>query len=303
MLWTASRSNSLVIEPFEVPPGLAQRGITGKVVAARVLDQLADLQRKTESMRGAGTYANDWQDDIKLDIPQTGIAIGEAWRTLKGWLGTQTRIGGEVTVDADGRLAITTRAGAESAGTSAAPVAEFDKLIGEAALGLFRVTQPYRYAISRDDPREAIKALKALTASDLPMERKWAFSGLSARYRGLGDTARAVAMAQRALALIPNCCPQSVIWEHAYFRMGRDQEAVDTYGRLDEATQRSAADSEYDQRISRLNRIGPGSYATWIRRDPDGLRANAAPTRGRARGDIVRRSDHVGSHRRSDASP
>ena len=136
LLWNASHSTSLVIEPFEVPPQLTQRGLTGKVVASRVLDQLAALQRGTESMRGAGTYANDWQDDIKLDIPQTGMSIGEAWRTLKGWLGTQTRIGGEVTLVPAG-LAITTRAGAETGGTTSGPDLTFDKRLDQAALGLF----------------------------------------------------------------------------------------------------------------------------------------------------------------------
>jgi tetratricopeptide (TPR) repeat protein len=273
LLWTASRSNSLVIEPFEVPPSLAQRGITGKVVAARVLDRLADLQRKTESMRGAGTYANDWQDDIKLDIPQTGIAVGEAWRTLKGWLGTQTRIGGEVTVEPDGALAITTRAGPDSGGTVTAPPAEFERLTGDAALGLFRLTQPYRYAISREDSHEAIAALTALTASDQPMERKWAYSGLSARYRGIGDAATAVEMAKRALALDPELLPAIGNLGHAYAAQGKGQAAVDTHRRMREIGRRRMNDAEYDQRISRLNILNSSAYTAAIVRDPQAMAA------------------------------
>ncbi len=35
---SASRSNSLVLEPLSVPPALAARGLTGKVLSARLLD-------------------------------------------------------------------------------------------------------------------------------------------------------------------------------------------------------------------------------------------------------------------------
>ena len=47
MVWDARHSNGLLIEPFSVPPDLAQRGLTGQVVAARLLDRLNDLQTQT----------------------------------------------------------------------------------------------------------------------------------------------------------------------------------------------------------------------------------------------------------------
>ena len=39
MVWNASGSGGLVIEPFSVPPDLASRGLTSEVVAAKLLDQ------------------------------------------------------------------------------------------------------------------------------------------------------------------------------------------------------------------------------------------------------------------------
>ena len=35
MLWRASQARGLVIEAFDVPPALAERGLTGKVLATR----------------------------------------------------------------------------------------------------------------------------------------------------------------------------------------------------------------------------------------------------------------------------
>src|SRR3954467_8752583 len=49
MGWDAAHSNGLIIEPFNVPPDLAAKGLTGQVVAAKVLDELVVLQSKTNS--------------------------------------------------------------------------------------------------------------------------------------------------------------------------------------------------------------------------------------------------------------
>src|ERR1039458_2815372 len=49
LLHDAFTSRSVVIEPFDAPPGLAARGITGKVVAGSLLDELSHLQIATHA--------------------------------------------------------------------------------------------------------------------------------------------------------------------------------------------------------------------------------------------------------------
>jgi hypothetical protein len=39
LVWDASQSKGLLIEPFSVPPDLAQRGMMGQVIAAELLDR------------------------------------------------------------------------------------------------------------------------------------------------------------------------------------------------------------------------------------------------------------------------
>src|SRR5271154_2840993 len=39
LVWGAANSDGLRVEPFSVPPDLAARGLTGQVVAARVIDR------------------------------------------------------------------------------------------------------------------------------------------------------------------------------------------------------------------------------------------------------------------------
>jgi tetratricopeptide (TPR) repeat protein len=267
-IWIAARSNSLVIEPFEVPPALAQRGLNGRVVSARVLDQLAELQRSTESMRGEKSYADNWQDDIKLAIPDTGISLGEAWRTLKAWLGEETRIGGEIFQTPTG-FAISTRAGPLSGGTINGEDGDIDRLIREAARSIYKVTQPYRYAISLPEERKAetMAILTPLTGDPSEMERKWAFNGLAVMYRTEGDLHRSLAMTRQALAIDPELLPALGNMVHGQYRLGHEEAASRAVGAFEAAFQH-AANGDYDPRISRANLVNTQQLLATMLRDP-----------------------------------
>ncbi|HEY5411942.1 MAG TPA: hypothetical protein VIJ94_14565, partial [Caulobacteraceae bacterium] len=66
MAWQAHEDHGVSIAAFSVPPDLAQRGMTGQVVASELLDRLSDLQARTVTGRPASSYANDWGGDIKV---------------------------------------------------------------------------------------------------------------------------------------------------------------------------------------------------------------------------------------------
>ncbi len=83
MVWSAAHADGLVIESFSVPPDMAQRGLTGQVVAGEILDRLSEIQAATISTRTGKSYASAWGDDIKVEIPDTGISIGDAYRFLR----------------------------------------------------------------------------------------------------------------------------------------------------------------------------------------------------------------------------
>src|SRR3954469_8538660 len=51
MVREAAQADGLKVEPFNVPSALADRGLTGEVVAARVIDRLSELQTQTNTGR------------------------------------------------------------------------------------------------------------------------------------------------------------------------------------------------------------------------------------------------------------
>ena len=209
MAWQAHHDHGLTVAPFSVPPDLAQRGLTGQVVASRVLDKLSEMQAETVSIRPASTYANDWGDDIKVEIPETGVSIGELNRWLREWLGGETRVTGEVVRTASG-LQLTARAGEEAGTTVEGAETEVDTLIGRSAEALYHQTQPYRYAVylaSKGRRDEAIAAYAALARSGAKEDRAWAYAGWASLLQAEGRHYEAMRMARASTALNPNLEP------------------------------------------------------------------------------------------------
>jgi tetratricopeptide (TPR) repeat protein len=203
----ASRDNSLVIEAFSVPPDLAAKGVTGQAVAAQLQDKLTALQNATDTARPASSYANNWGDDIKVQIPDTGISVMDFYRLLVAWLGHQTRITGEM-YRSDKGLAITARATGSGGSTAVSAKDDLDTLIQKAAEAIYSRTQPYRYSVyleEKGDNAGAAAILNRLTVDgDTPRERAWAYLGLGVLHVLLGDGYSAVSDEQKAVAIVPN---------------------------------------------------------------------------------------------------
>lgn len=233
LVWHASRARGVVVEPFAVPPDMVERGLSGPVLATQMLDRLTGLQARTESLRAASTYANDWRGDIAVEIPNTGVSIGEVRRYLREWLGAQTRLSGEVFRLADGRIAVTTRVGARPGVRVEGTEAELDSLLQQGAEAIYAETQPYRYAVwlVRQEGRsdEAIEAFQRLTAGPDENDRLWAYNGLGAY---AGDQAEAERHYEAALKRRPGFAPALYNLANSRAAYGREEKAYHGYADL-----------------------------------------------------------------------
>ena len=193
MAWRAYEDHGVAIEAFSVPPDLAARGLTGQVVAARVLDRLTELQAQTVSGRPGSSYADNWGDDIKVEIPETGVSIGELNRYLRQWLGHETQVTGEV-VRTPAGLSVTARAAGRAGKAIEGVEADVDELVGQAAESVYAQTQPYRYAVylqAHGQPDQALAAYQMLARGGSQQDRIWAYSGWSEILIERGDNAGA----------------------------------------------------------------------------------------------------------------
>ena len=189
MAWQAHEDHGVSIAAFSVPPDFAQRGLTGQVIASEVLDRLSDLQASTVTARPASSYANDWGGDIKVEIPETGVSIGELNGWLRDWLGSGTRITGEV-VRTPAGIAVTARAGETSGRRFEGAEGDIDRLVGQAAEAIYAQTQPYRYALwqaSHGHEAEALAKFQWLARHGPPQDQPWAYAGWSSALQQRGD--------------------------------------------------------------------------------------------------------------------
>ncbi|HEY5047599.1 MAG TPA: hypothetical protein VII49_06230 [Rhizomicrobium sp.] len=180
-VWRAHEDNGAVIEAFSVPPDMAARGLTGQVIAAKLQDRLTAMQNATYSFRAPSSYANNWGKDIKVQIPETGISIGEFNRYLADWLGHETHIDGEVYRSGNG-IAVTARASGESSPTFTGSESDLDTLVQKTAEAIYRNTQPYRYGVylfSHGRLPEARPVLEDLVRTGSREDRSWAYIGLA----------------------------------------------------------------------------------------------------------------------------
>ena len=203
MIWTAAHSNGLVIEPFQVPQSFAQRGLTGQSMAARLQDKLVRLQDETDSLRPPNSFANNWGDDIRIEIPDTGVSVGEINRYLREWLGHETRISAELWQTADG-IVVAARAGKGEGQSFAGGERDLDALLEKAALAIYEKTQPYRYAIYQLDrwqPAEVVRVVRRMIATAPRREKAWAYTAWSNIPENDGRTQAAIEMNRLAIAL------------------------------------------------------------------------------------------------------
>ena len=205
-VWAAAHDDGLVIEAFAVPPDLAARGLTGQVIATRMLDNLSTLQAQTNSSRAPGSFASNWGNDIKVEIPETGVSIGEVNRYLRQLLGHETHITGEVAHEGAG-LTIAARAGAEPAAQFSGAESDLNGLVAQAAEAVFARTQPYRYGVhlfSQGRLAEATAHLEAYSHTGPASERAWALAGLTNAYAGRHRVREEMRAARDAVALRPD---------------------------------------------------------------------------------------------------
>jgi tetratricopeptide (TPR) repeat protein len=199
-VWSAARDDGLVIEAFDVPQDLAAKGLTGQVIATRVQDRIAFIQSHADTIRAASTFRNDWGNDIKVQIPDTGVSIGEAYRFLSSWLGHQTRVSGEVWHDGTG-LAVSARVSNVAARVFRGPENDLDRLVAAAAEYVYGQNQSYRYIMFLEQHQraaEAAAATRTLALYGPPEERAWAYSRFGTLLDSQGEFRRALAMQQMA---------------------------------------------------------------------------------------------------------
>jgi tetratricopeptide (TPR) repeat protein len=174
LIYDAVTSQQVIVEAFNTPPALQPRGIDGRTVAGGVLDELSRIQAATRSAAQKRHLENAWTNDIKIEVPETGVSIGEISRLLHEKLGKDIHIEGDLTQPADGGLQLTVRGQGVMPSTFTAGTDDLPKLTRAAAEYIYGQAEPAlyaRYLTIQERYADATQFVQGMFAGSRPEDR------------------------------------------------------------------------------------------------------------------------------------
>jgi tetratricopeptide (TPR) repeat protein len=134
--------------------------------------------------------SNAWTNDIAIDLPETGISIGQLQRVLKARFGHDLHVDGELVQTNKGGLALTVRGSGILPKSFTNETGDLDKLLTQAGEYIYGQSQPglwanYLFNAGRYD--EAIHFCQTSYAAASQSERPYLLNYWAASISGKGD--------------------------------------------------------------------------------------------------------------------
>ena len=232
VLWDASQADGLVVDAFTVPPDFEGRGLSGDVVADDVVHRLGAIRKAAMIVSYSITndVSADRANEIKVDIPETGVSISDAWRYLRRWLGHERHLTGSVRKLDDSRIALSLSLDGAGATTEMGKPSDLPALEQKAAEDVFGAFDPVNhinYLSSQGRRQEAMEAAaRFVSVSQGPLHADaytlWAYTTVYAT----GDFGLGFARAHMAMNVYPPLAVAHVIAGRFNFFLGHDEEQL-----------------------------------------------------------------------------
>jgi tetratricopeptide (TPR) repeat protein len=232
LIWEGWNRRGVVIESFRVAPSLAAQGLTGDVIASKILGSFTNQRMSTDSMREPEDVREGWRSDYDVELANTGLTIDDARRMLRRWLGNDTRVTGEL-LQSGQDLILTVRSEGGDSRPFLRPVSEVDELAKDAAEHIYKTNAPFLYGtylVRTGRADKAIEIFRDLAEADVSREeRAWGHHGWAwALIWEKGQCEKALAILEHAIELNPKLPNPEMQRHYAYDCRGRDQEALDS---------------------------------------------------------------------------
>jgi tetratricopeptide (TPR) repeat protein len=207
MLRDAVTSRSVVVESFDAPPALLARGLTGRVVAAGVLDELRRLQSATRADAAKRDLANAWSGEIRLAVPDSGVSLGELSRMLRARFGHDLHIEGELVQTDTAGLALTVRGDGVAPRTFTGSAGDLGELSIDAAGYVYAQSEPVLWAyylLNRGRNDEAISFSREAIAGADKADRPYLLNTWANATASTGRPRDALALYRAAIRIKPD---------------------------------------------------------------------------------------------------
>lgn len=163
------------------------------------------MTRTSATKRG---LSNAWAGDIKVQVPQTGVSIGDVDRMLKARFGHDVQIGGDLVQTDSGGLALTVRGDGVLPKVFTDTSGDLEKLTAQAAEYVYGQAQASLFAIYLDNVgrnADAVAFSKTAYASTKPEDRPYLLNVWGSSIENIGGSPReALTLYREALKLKPD---------------------------------------------------------------------------------------------------
>jgi tetratricopeptide (TPR) repeat protein len=278
LAYAEMRTDTVIMEPFEVAPALEAQGYSGRVIVNRLLDQMTYISSTTQSIVERREVMPDWLDtNVDIEIPGSRVSLISMMGYIRKWLGRKpTRIVGEVTVHND-QIQVTARIIGMPARTVVGELEDLDGILQQVAEHLYKHTQPYilaSYWWKVGEYEQSLDLLAYILRSAPTDDDCWAYNlwGLIARDQGRHNDA--IEKFKKAIELDPGMWIAHSNWGGALYLDGDYKGAEAKFRKVAELAPRDT-DVYFDWGIALT---GQGRYEDAIEKHKKAIELD--PTRG-----------------------
>ena len=204
---------TLTIAAFDVPEKLAERGITGHVVAKALFDELIKRRELVTTLE-KGELKGAWAENrADVAIPEAKFTLQSVFRYLRYMTGNEIAVDGEFILDGD-EVTMKARVAGKAPTIVKGKLANWEALTGDLALGVLDVTQPAVVAaylgIKAQNPEDLValsRRLRRMSQQDPKLSgavMSVAYDAYGNALRRLGRIDEAMLAFNEAMALDPN---------------------------------------------------------------------------------------------------
>ena len=236
--------NALVINGFDVPTSLEERGFTSRVLGKKLVDQMTFIRSQVLTrLSTREIIPSVWKSGADLAIADSKLTVGAVFAYVRGLLGRDTNVDGELTEQGQ-EVALTVRIRGKPHKTITGKVDDLDGLMLKAAEYIMLDSHPYivgQFRYYNKDQQGALQAVMVAARSDNPEEVAEALTLWGRLLHNKGDHAGAIAKWEESLLASPNT---SGAWGDITLRWvveGRNEEVLQ---RIEKRTQFFPKDSE-----------------------------------------------------------
>lgn len=219
----------LVISGFDVPSSLEQRGFSSRVMGKKLFDQLNFIRTQTlTKLPKKDIVPSVWKSEADVAIPETKLTVGSLFAYLRGLLGRDTYVDGELT-ELGSQVAVTVRVRGKPHQTVSGSINELDKLMLKAAEHIMLETHPYvvaQFRYFKNDMAGSLQAALSSAQSSNPVEVADALQLWGQLLAAKGDMVGAMAKWEESLLASPSTSSAGVRIIQELRKLGRKDEVL-----------------------------------------------------------------------------